>query len=112
MALEHASPRQAIDLHAHDGLAISTSLLRTDHLQLLRLVLPAGHTLPQHHVRGDLTLHCLAGEADVATAAGHCSLAPGMLVMLPAGEPHALRALSDCVVLVTLTEPGRAATAT
>lgn len=108
MALEHARPGQVIDLHAHDGVGISTSLIRTAHLQLLRLVLPAGHALPQHHVRGDITIQCLTGEAVVATPATSSRLAAGSLLMLPAGEPHEVRALAPhgCVLLVTVLEPG------
>lgn len=108
MALEHAHPLEVIDLHAHDGATVSTSLLRTAHLQLLRLVLPAGHGLPQHHVRGDVTIQCLAGAAAVTTPAGASRLVAGSLLMLPAGEPHEVRGLAPegCVLLVTLLEPG------
>ncbi|RZS81430.1 cupin domain-containing protein [Pigmentiphaga kullae] len=112
MALRHASPLEAIDLHASDeqrGTHASSSLLRTDGLQLMQLVLPAGHELPQHHVPGELTIQCLTGEAVVTTPHGACGLRPGQLVALLGQEPHAVRALADTTLLVTLVrKPGDA----
>lgn len=53
MALMHAQPLEAIDLHKADdssGATVSRSLLRSPRLQLLRVVLEAGDSLPKHHV--------------------------------------------------------------
>ena len=111
MALEHAQPLETINLHAHGGPhapPVSTSLLRTPHLQLLRLVLPAGHALPRHHVPGEITIQCIEGEADIATPARTFGLAAGTLVMLPAGEPHEVRSRTGCVLLVTVLNPAEA----
>lgn len=112
MALRHAHPLEAIDLHASDeqrGTHASSSLLRTDGLQLMQLVLPAGHELPQHHVPGELTIQCVTGEAVVTTPHASCRLGPGQLVALPEQEPHAVRALADSTLLVTLIrKPGDA----
>jgi quercetin dioxygenase-like cupin family protein len=108
MALEHAQPLEVIDLHATDevpGTAVSSSLLKTPHLQLMRVVLAAGQALPEHHVPGEITVQCLAGEADVATPSRTCRLVPGSLVMLPAAEPHRVQAHRDTVLLVTVLHP-------
>ena len=59
MALPHAQPFDRIDLHPlGDGLAQtpSTSLIKSHSLQLMRVVLRAGERLPEHHVRGEITL--------------------------------------------------------
>ena len=108
MALKHAQPLEVIDLNATDetrGTAVSSSLLKTRHLQLLRVVLGAGHALPEHHMPGEVTIHCLAGEADVATPSRTCRLAAGSLVMLPAAAPHRVQAHRDSVLLVTIMHP-------
>lgn len=105
MALKHAQPLERIDLHtsvAAHGAEISTSLLRTPHLQLLRLVLAAGHSMAQHHVPGEITIQCISGEADITASAGVCRLLAGSLVMIPAAEPHGVFAPVDTVLLVTL----------
>ena len=86
-------------------MAISSSLLKTPHLQLLRIVLAAGHALPEHHVPGEITVQCISGEADVLTPSRTCRLIAGALVMLPAAEPHCVQAHLDTVLLVTVLHP-------
>lgn len=105
MALAHAQPLDTIDLQplgpALRG-AVTTSLLKTASLQLMRLVLPAGQGLPEHSVAGAITVHCLEGLADVITPTRNCHLRPGQLVMLDGGERHAVKAVTDASLLVTV----------
>lgn len=105
MALKHAQPLEVIKLFATDaerGTAASSSLLKTPRLQLIRVVLAAGHALPEHQVEGEITIQCLAGEAEIATPTHTCRLTSETLVMLPAAEPHRVLAHSDAVLLVTV----------
>ena len=107
MALKHAQTFEAIDLHPlADRLAggvRSSSLIKSNQLQLMRVVLRAGERLPEHHVRGEITLQCLEGRAAVQTPGHHVELGAGQLVLLPAGEPHAVHALLDTSLLVTVS---------
>ncbi len=105
MALPHAQPLDVIDIRPlGDDLqgAVTTSLLKTPTLQLMRLVLRAGHGLPEHSVPGAITIHCLEGEAAVTTPSRRCDLHAGHLVMLAGSEPHAVHALEDTSLLVTV----------
>ena len=105
MALQHAEPLQPIALAtAIDPTAsgVSHSLLRTGHLQLIKLVLPRGHTMPRHQVPGEITIQCLQGEVEIKTPSRGCLLRAGELVMLPGGEPHELQARADTQLLLTL----------
>ena len=105
MALLHAQPLDIIDLHKTEDpprATVSRSLLRSPHLQLLRIVLAAGDSLPEHHVSGDVTVQCLYGKADVVTPSRNSRLVAGSLVMLPAGAPHVVRAHERTVLPVTL----------
>ncbi|WP_399677271.1 cupin domain-containing protein [Xenophilus sp.] len=105
MALQHARFLEAIDLAAPEPIgssSTSSSLLKTGQMQVMRLVLPAGHALPEHHVPGEITIQCLSGEADVTTPHASCRLAPGQLVALPAAEPHAVHANEASTLLVTV----------
>ena len=105
MALEHAQPLDVIDLHTPDqarGTLVSSSLLKTAHLQLMRVVLAAGQSLPEHSVPGEITVQCLSGIADIVTPSRTCRLLPGNLVMLPAAEMHRVQAHFDSVLLVTV----------
>lgn len=105
MALPHAAPLDVIRVGPlgaalHD--AVSTSLLKTDRLQLLHLVLPAHRDLPEHHVDDECTIHCLEGDVEVVMGLGNRRLRAGDLVVLPGKERHSLRARADSAVLVTL----------
>ena len=105
MALPHAQPLDVIGVRPlGDGLAAapSTSLLKTDRLQLLHLVLPAHKDQPEHHVDDECTIHCLEGDIEVVMPGGSRRLGAGQLVVLPAQPRHSLRARSDSAVLVTL----------
>ncbi len=105
MALQHAQPLDVIDVRPLGAAlreAVTTSLLKTPALQLMRLVLPAGLGLPEHSVRGAITVQCLEGEAVVTTPSRTCRLGTGQLVMLDGGEPHAVKAVSDSTLLVTI----------
>jgi quercetin dioxygenase-like cupin family protein len=105
MALQHAQPLDVIDVRPLGaGLrdAVTASLLKTQALQLMRLVLPAGHGLPEHSVSGAITVHCLEGETVVTTSSRTCNLRAGQLVMLDGSEPYSLKATSDSTLLVTL----------
>ena len=66
------------------------------------LTLPRGQVMPQHQVPGEITIQCLLGEVEITTPQRGCLLRVGELVLLPGGEPHALRALQDAKLLLTL----------
>ena len=105
MALPHAQPLDIIDVRPLGaGLrdAVTTSLIKTPTLQLMRLVLQAGLGLPEHSVAGAISVQCLEGEAVVTTPSRTCHLGAGRLVVLDGGEPHAVRAVTDASLLVTV----------
>ena len=105
MALAHAQPLDVISvrpLAAGIAQTKTHSLLKTDRLQLMRLVLMAGQTVPEHQVPGELTLLCVEGRVLVNTPGRQCCLTEGELVLLPADEPHALEAQANSSLLVTL----------
>jgi quercetin dioxygenase-like cupin family protein len=105
MALAHASPLDIVSVSPlgeklHD--AQSTSLIKTDRVQLLHLVLPAHKDRPIHHVDDECTLHCLEGVVEVVLGTGTKQLRAGNVIVLPARQRFALRARTDCAVLMTL----------
>jgi len=105
MALPHAQLMDIVNVAPlGDALAnaVSTSLIKTDRLQLLHMVMRAHQDQPQHHVSDECTIHCLEGDIEVVMPAGNRRLRAGQLVVLPAGEKHSLRARADSAILVTL----------
>lgn len=108
MALHHASSGERIALQrGDDDIAHFTSvaLTKTEHMELIRLVLPKGRSMPEHKVDGELTLQCLEGEIAVDAHGRTTILLPSELVFLAGGEPHAVRAVEDAVALLTILLP-------
>lgn len=105
MALDHAQPLDVINVQplASQLNDVKThSLLKTGKLQLMRLVLAAGQGVPEHQVPGEITIQCLEGEAVVSTSGPSLTLVAGELMVLPGGEPHALKAITAASLLVTI----------
>ena len=104
MALPHANPAEPVDvrpLGSRLASAQTTTLIKTDTLEVIRLVLPAGKEIAPHQVRGEVTVQCLEGRVKLS-ASSECELAPGQLVYLGGSERHALRASEDSSLLVTI----------
>ena len=105
MALPHANHLDVINVAPlGDQLegTVSTSLIKTERIQLLHLVLAANQDQPQHHVDDECTIHCLEGVVELVTGAGVRRMQAGNIVVLPAKQQHALRARTAAAVLVTL----------
>jgi quercetin dioxygenase-like cupin family protein len=105
MALAHANPGARIacrPLGAALGATPTHALLKTGTLELIRLVLPAGRSLPPHRVSGEITVHCIEGRVWLRAEAGAHLLEAGDLVLLPGGDLHALDAVEDSSLLVTI----------
>jgi len=105
MALHHSSPGEVIDvrpLGAKLRDTPNTTLLKSQHLQVFRLVLPAGKEYREHKVPGEITVQCLEGVVEFSSP-GRCQrLHPGDLLYLEGGDPHALKGIEDGSVLVTV----------
>jgi quercetin dioxygenase-like cupin family protein len=105
MALKHAQPLEVIDIRPLGPRlveSVTSSLLKTATLQLMRVVLRAGKRLPEHKVAGEISVQCLEGEAVVTTPTRSCPLSAGHVVVVPGGEPHSVLAITDASLLVTV----------
>lgn len=105
MSLDHMKSGEVIDLNnlgPQLGGKISVSLLRSEGLQLLRLVLTAGQVLADHYVEGEITVLCLEGHLLFEMEGEAQTMRPGMLIHLRGGVPHAVEAVEDSVLLLTV----------
>ncbi|MCB1706302.1 MAG: cupin domain-containing protein [Halioglobus sp.] len=80
----------------------SKAVLRTKELEIARLVLPAGKSLKEHQVTGPIVLQCIEGSTDVTAMGVSQRLHPGQLLYLAPAEPHALTAITDSIILLTI----------
>lgn len=105
MALHHAAPGEIIDISPlGDDLrkAINTTLLKSEHLHVFRLILPAGKEFREHKVPGEITVQCLEGSVEFDAGGRTQELKAGELLFLTGDEPHALKGITDASLLVTI----------
>ncbi len=105
MALPHLKSGQVADLKPFgSALAQSRShaLFKSADLEVARLVLHAGEGLPPHSVAGEITVQCIEGRVAFHCDAGMQELQAGQLIHLRGEETHALRALEDSSLLLTI----------
>lgn len=105
MAQPHAALGEIVDLRPL-GLAladhVTTAIIKSVQLELVRLVLPSGKAMREHRVAGEITVQCIEGLIEFTTPRVVHRLAAGELIHLAAGEPHSLRALADSTALLTI----------
>ncbi|MGE6528900.1 hypothetical protein ACQKEM_07725 [Pseudomonas sp. NPDC077382] len=104
MALHHARSGEVVQLldPPLTSTLQSQAIVSTPELEVMRLCLPAGKKLPPHAVAGSITILCLQGRIEVQA---HDAWHPMQLndhLYLAGNVEHALRALTDAVVLVNI----------
>jgi quercetin dioxygenase-like cupin family protein len=105
MSLPHAHSGDVINIRPFRNKlnqAISSALVSTDQVEVLRLVMEAGKTIPDHELAGEATIQCIEGEVELHTPQKVQRLQEGDLVYLAGGAPRALHATQACSVLMTL----------
>lgn len=105
MALKHLLPMQPVDLQPPEaGLADakSVALFKSEQLEVMRLVLPAGRVLPRHRVDGEITVQCLEGDVVVHADGEQTALRAGQMLYLRGGVSHSVAASSDASLLLTV----------
>lgn len=107
MALKHAKPGEVVNLlcHAENSDPISQALVSEPRMELMRLILEAGKQLPAHAVAGPITLYCHQGSVEVESGDGWQPMHDNDLMYLDGGTGHAVRALTDAIMLVTIFRP-------
>lgn len=103
MAIQHAvSGRPVGVMPAANALGErqTVAIFKTNELEVMRLVLPKGKTMPAHKVAGDITVQCLEGSIGFNCDGETCVLAMGEMLYLDGGVPHSLTGLEDALALV------------
>lgn len=82
--------------------AKTTTLVKTDHLKIIRLIMKSGSSLPNHSAPGILTIQCLEGRVLFTCLGKTHELGPGQLLHLPPAETHAVECLESASLLLTI----------
>src|SRR6476469_4902805 len=105
MAIPHAKSGEVIDLRPvgeAPAPAPTSTLVKTDHLEVICLAVPAGKAPPRHPVAGEITVQCLEGRVAFTAGATARELRAGQMLYLAGNEPHSLRGIEDASVLLTI----------
>ncbi len=107
MGISHANPGEVVDLPLGEKLAstATAALVKTDELEIIRLVILAGKEIATHQARGEVVVQCLEGRVAVTVGGKAQELAAGQLLWLKAGEPHAVKSIENASLLLTLLLP-------
>ena len=89
-------------LTATDEKSRQIALVKTPHVEVIQLIIPAGRDVPTHQAQGDLVVHCLEGRVSLFALGKTYDLRPGQLLQLSIDEPFSIRGIDQASVLVTL----------
>ena len=108
MAIPHAQPGEVIDVRPL-GMQLkdcqTSTLIKTDTLEVIRLVLDRGKEIAEHRAPGRITVQCLEGNVAFTALDKTVFLEAGSLLYLDARQPHSLRAEESSSLLLTVLLP-------
>lgn len=105
MALPHAQSSEVVSVRPLGPRLPETTtaaIIKARQLEVIRVVLPAGKDLRQHDTPGEITVQCLEGEVAFQVGPDSHLLREGDFLHLAPRAPHALRAVKDASLLVTI----------
>ena len=108
MAIPHAKPGEIVDARPlGSALASSqtTTLVRAEQVEVIRLVVPAGKEISEHRAKGEIIVHCLEGKVAFTAFGKTQNLEVGKLLYLPTGEPHRVKGIENASLLLTILLP-------
>ena len=103
MAIQHAISGQPVGVLPcvnMPGDRQTVAIFKTSELEVIRLVLPKGKSMPAHKVAGDITVQCLAGSIAFASDGTSQTLAAGEMLYLAGGVVHSLTGIEDACALL------------
>lgn len=105
MAIPHAQPGTIVDIRPLATNLDETkthTLIKTDKLEVIRLVLKKGKEIATHSTSAPITVQCLEGRASFSTLGNVLDMRAGDLLFLNGGESHSVKAVEDTSILLTI----------
>jgi quercetin dioxygenase-like cupin family protein len=85
-----------------EGSVVSRTLINRKAGTITLFAFDAGQGLSEHTAPYDALAHILEGDAEITISGKPSKLTAGELILMPANQPHALRALSKFKMLLTM----------
>ncbi len=86
----------------HAGAVVSRTIMKTDKGTVTLFAFDAGDGLSEHTTPFDALVLCLEGEGEVTIAGKKFEVSSGDMLIMPKGEPHAVRATSRFKMLLVM----------
>jgi nucleotide-binding universal stress UspA family protein/quercetin dioxygenase-like cupin family protein len=105
-----STPCEIVDVRPLGAAAIvsarrKSNLLKTDTVEVVRLVVPKDATVSENMVQEETLFQCLEGKVAFTANGKTQILETGNLLYLPGGEGFAIKALADASLLLTILVP-------
>ena len=84
------------------GSVVSRILIRRDKGKVTLFAFDEGQELSEHTAPFDALVNVLEGKAEIRIAGQPFSLSAGDVILMPANQPHAVRAVSAFKMLLTM----------
>lgn len=88
-----------------DGAIVSRQITKTEAGNVTLFAFDKEQGLSEHTAPYDALVHILEGEAEVTISGQSFQLKTGEAIIMPADEPHALKALQKFKMLLTMIRP-------
>ena len=103
MAHDQREVTRVVDLASYqDGAVVSRVVLKRDTGSVTLFAFDAGQELSEHTTPYDALVQVLDGEADLTIAGRPYHLRAGEMLILPARQPHAVKATARFKMLLTM----------
>jgi quercetin dioxygenase-like cupin family protein len=98
-----AQPAKFVDLIAYqDGSVVSRTIIDKETGTVTLFAFDEGQGLSEHTAPFDALVHILDGEAEVTISGKPFMLKAGETLIMPANEPHALKAMARFKMILTM----------
>src|SRR5512144_255503 len=100
---DRAEVSRVVDLVSYqDGAVVSRIVVKRETGNVTLFAFDAGQELSEHTAPYDALVHVLDGEATITVAGQPHRVHGGEMVLMPAHQPHALKAVSRFKMLLTM----------
>jgi quercetin dioxygenase-like cupin family protein len=100
---EELQVSRLVDLVSYQaGAIVSRIVLKRDAGSVTLFAFDAGQELSEHTTPYDALVQLMDGEAAITVAGRTYRVAAGETILMPAGQPHALKAVSRFKMLLTM----------
>ena len=92
------------DVEYNDNKPAISVLMETDFTKEIRIAMKAGQEMKEHKTAFPITVELVEGEIQFGVKGEIMELKRGDLIALEGNVPHNLKAISDCIVRLSLSK--------